>query len=89
MPYTYEYINKLEQFGTVAYTLKIKDTSNTQPDNYVPVILALSENTEENLNEIASKIIEQLNFSDTPTISQENFSDQVLLQDVNLNPENI
>lgn len=57
MPYSYKFINKLDQLGMVHYTLVLNDTNNKLPDYYTPVLLKSHENTDEKLKEIAQTIV--------------------------------
>ena len=57
MPYSYKFINKLDQLGMVHYTLVLKDTDNKLPDYYTPILLKSYENTDKKLKEIAETII--------------------------------
>ena len=59
MPYSYKFINKLDQLGMVHYTLVLKDTDNKLPDYYTPVLLRTHENTDKKLKEIAETIIDR------------------------------
>lgn len=59
MSYSYEYINKLEQFGISMFNLKLTDTDGILPDVLVPVSLYKNEISEEKLNKIAKDIISQ------------------------------
>ena len=57
MPYSYKFINKLDQLGMVHYTLVLNDTNNKLPDYYTPVLLKSYENTDKKIKEIAEIII--------------------------------
>lgn len=96
MPYTYEYINKLVLSDTVNYTLKIKDSNNENSEYFIPVILNISENTEENLNSVAFNMINKIIAENTPVekISVPETSDvvsEIIVEDSpieeTLNPE--
>jgi hypothetical protein len=66
MPYTYEYMNKITQFGVINYTLKLTDSDGLLPDVFLPVILSESEDNYDNLNDIANNMI-----TNSTPISQE------------------
>jgi nitrogen regulatory protein PII-like uncharacterized protein len=57
MPYTYEYMNKITQFGVINYTLKLTDSDGMLPDVFLPVILSESEDNYDNLNDIANNML--------------------------------
>jgi hypothetical protein len=57
MPYTYEYMNKITQFGVINYTLKLTDSDGILPEVFLPVILSESEDNYDNLNDIANNMI--------------------------------
>lgn len=70
MSFSYEYINKFKQLGIVNYTLRLMDSQENSSDIFIPVILNESEDTEENLNKIASDMIIQCTVVE-PTITEE------------------
>lgn len=57
MPYSYKFINKLDQLGMVHYNLVLKDTDNNLPEYRTPILLKSHENTDKKLKEIAETII--------------------------------
>ena len=59
MAYSYEYINKLDQFGISIFNLKLTDTDGVLPETIIPVSLKNNEISEERLKLIADSIIEE------------------------------
>ena len=57
MPYSFKFINKLQQLGMVHYTLVLNDTDNLLPTYSTSVLLKESENTENKLKQIAEAVI--------------------------------
>jgi hypothetical protein len=87
MPYTYEYMNKITQFGVINYTLKLTDSDGILPDLFLPVILSESEDTYENLSNIANNIIAN-STSTTQEITQEIVAiDQIQTEDPQITSE--
>ena len=58
MPYTYEYMNKITQFGVINYTLKLTDSDGIHSDIFMPVIISEFDDNENNLKNIADKLID-------------------------------
>jgi len=61
MPYTYEYMNKITQFGVINYTLKLTDSDGVLEDVFMPVILSESEDNDAVLDSIANGMIASCN----------------------------
>jgi hypothetical protein len=57
MPYSYKFINKLDQLGMVHYTLILEDSKKVLPDYSIHVMLKSSEDTVEKRKEIAENIL--------------------------------
>lgn len=76
MPFSYEYINKFKQLSIINYTLRIIDSQENSSDIFIPVVLSESEDTEENLNNIALDMINRI-ISDTQQ-EKNIFTDNIL-----------
>jgi hypothetical protein len=59
MSYSYQYTNKLSQFGMTNYNLKLTDSDKILPEFNVPVIVKDSDLSEELLINIAQNTISQ------------------------------
>lgn len=57
MSYSYQYTNKLSQFGMTNYNLKLTDSDGILPEFTVPVIVRDSDLSEELLINIAQNAI--------------------------------
>ena len=57
MSYSYQYTNKLSQFGMTNYNLKLTDSDGILPEFAVPVIVRDSDLSEELLINIAQNAI--------------------------------
>ena len=59
MSYSYNYTNKIDQFGMTNFNLKFSDSEGVLPDFNLPVIVRNSDLTEELLIGIAENAISQ------------------------------
>jgi hypothetical protein len=59
MSYSYNYTNKIDQFGMTNFNLKFSDSEGVLPDFSLPVIVRNSDLTEELLIGIAENAISQ------------------------------
>jgi len=84
MAYIYEYINKLEQYDTVKYTLKIIDESNNLPKFYIPILLNKFDDNLPNLNKIAEQMINNCNLENSTNTTSNATIDINLSNDINI-----
>jgi len=84
MAYIYEYINKLEQYDTVKYTLKIIDESNNLPEFYIPILLNKFDDNLPNLNKIAEQMINNCNLENSTNTTSNATIDINLSNDINI-----
>lgn len=59
MSYSYNYTNKIDQFGITNFNLKFSDSEGVLPDFSLPVIVRNSDLTEDLLKGIAENAISQ------------------------------
>jgi hypothetical protein len=59
MSYSYNYTNKIDQFGITNFNLKLSDPAGVLPDFSLPVIVRNSDLTEDLLRAIAENAISQ------------------------------
>ena len=87
MPYTYEYMNKISQFGVINYTLKLTDSDGILPEICMPVILSESEDNYDNLNNIANNMISNSTSQSQEVIEEVAAIDQTSIEDTQITSE--
>ena len=59
MPYNFKFTKELEQFGLCSYKLTLTDSDSILPELNMPVIFKQGENTEDNMKNLAERVISQ------------------------------
>jgi hypothetical protein len=59
MPYTYQFINRLDQFGQVSYDLLLDDSDNVYPSHRIGISIDCPDDNEDSLASLAADKIAQ------------------------------